>query len=198
MIREEERKKERKDGYKQQERHYLQGNLPDNNRDYQSLPDWVTVVKNQILETLSTNTENWWKEFRGHLGRVTRNNYYWYRWPEFPGERFLTAAEEKERDFASKKSNQNHSLQLLWSRSMFYPPAKSSLWLLSLLTMPSLKAKKGLKIKSEEEWEDLEILISKWTQYLRFVSVHSTYEDFLKMIQNCKWSNCLLPSNSTT
>ena len=26
----------------------------DNNGDHQSLPDWVTVVKSQILETLST------------------------------------------------------------------------------------------------------------------------------------------------
>ena len=116
MIREEERKKERKDGYKQQERHYLQRNLPDNNGDHQSLPDWVTVVKNQILETLSTKTENWWKEFRGQLGRVTRNK------PTTTGtdnlsfqvklavndidevvKRFLIAAEEKERDLAFKK-----------------------------------------------------------------------------------------------
>ena len=37
----------------------------DNNGDLQSLPDWVTVVKSQILETLSTNTEYWWKELRG-------------------------------------------------------------------------------------------------------------------------------------
>ena len=118
MIREEERKKERKDGYKQQERHYLQRNLPDNNGDHQSLPDWVTVVKNQILETLSTKTENWWKEFRGQLGRVTRNK------PTTTGtdnlsfqvklavndidevvKRFLIAAEEKERDLAFKKSD---------------------------------------------------------------------------------------------
>ena len=44
-----------------------------NNGDNQSLPDWVTIVKSQILETLSTNAENWWKDFLGHLGRSTRN-----------------------------------------------------------------------------------------------------------------------------
>ena len=90
----------------------------DNNGDHQSLPDWVTVVKSQILETLSTNTENWWKEFRGHKGKVTRNK------PTSTGtddlsfqvklavndinevvKGFLTAAEEKERDIASKKSD---------------------------------------------------------------------------------------------
>ena len=87
-----------------------------NNGDNQSLPDWVTIVKSQILETLSTNAENWWKDFLGHLGRSTRNK------PASTGtddlsflvklavndinevvKRFLTAAEEKERDFASKK-----------------------------------------------------------------------------------------------
>ena len=44
-----------------------------NNGNNQSLPDWVTIIKSQILETLSTNAENWWKDFLGHLGRSTRN-----------------------------------------------------------------------------------------------------------------------------
>ena len=62
--------------------------------------------------------ENWWKEFRGQLGRVTRNK------PTTTGtdnlsfqvklavndidevvKRFLIAAEEKERDLAFKKSD---------------------------------------------------------------------------------------------
>ena len=89
----------------------------DNNGDHQSLPDWVTVVKSQILETLATSTETWWKEFRGHKGKDTRNKK---STPTVADDLsfqvklavndinqmikgFLTAAEEKERDAASKK-----------------------------------------------------------------------------------------------
>ena len=45
-----------------------------NNGDNQSLPDWVTIVKSHILETLSTNAEKWWKDFLGHLGRSNGTN----------------------------------------------------------------------------------------------------------------------------
>ena len=89
----------------------------DNNGDHQSLPDWVTVVKSQILETLATSTENWWKEFRGQKGKDTRNKK---STPAVTDDvsfqvklavndinqvikGFLIAAEEKERDAASKK-----------------------------------------------------------------------------------------------
>ena len=82
-----------------------------------SLPDWVTVVKSQILETLTTNTEPWWKEFRGHKGKVTRNNKSTSTGTDDLSfqvklavndineviKGFLNAAEEKERDIASKK-----------------------------------------------------------------------------------------------
>ena len=65
---------------------------------------------------MSTNTEVWWKDFIGHLGRSTRNK------PDSTGtddlnslvklavndinevvKGFLIAAEEKERDIAAKK-----------------------------------------------------------------------------------------------
>ena len=69
-----------------------------------------------MTETLSTNTEAWWKDFIGHLGRFTRNK------PASTGtddqsflvklavndinevvKGFLIATEEKERDNAAKK-----------------------------------------------------------------------------------------------
>ena len=38
-----------------------------------ALPEWATVAKSQKIETLSTSTETWWKDFVGHKGRITRN-----------------------------------------------------------------------------------------------------------------------------
>ena len=45
----------------------------DNNGENSSLPEWVTVAKSQMVETLLTGMEAWWKDFINHTGRVTRN-----------------------------------------------------------------------------------------------------------------------------
>ena len=45
----------------------------DGNGENPALQEWVTVPKSQIMETLSTNTETWWKDYIGHTGRATRS-----------------------------------------------------------------------------------------------------------------------------
>ena len=88
----------------------------DNNGENPSLPEWVTVAKSQMVETLLTSMEAWWKDFINHTGRVTRNkstttgtvNLCFIVKPVVNDvnkvvKDFLIAAEGKERDNAAKK-----------------------------------------------------------------------------------------------
>ena len=88
----------------------------DNNGEDPSLPDWVMVAISNMIETLSTNTESWWKDFINHAGRVARNKSTTTGTADLcfvvkpvdnnineVVEGFLIAAEGKERDIAAKK-----------------------------------------------------------------------------------------------
>ena len=87
-----------------------------NNGENLSLPEWVTVAKSQMIETLSTSTEAWWKDFLNHTGRVTRNKSTTTGTVDLcfivkplvndineVVKEFLIAAEGKERDNATKR-----------------------------------------------------------------------------------------------
>ena len=88
----------------------------DNNGEDPSLPDWVMVAISNMIETLSTNTESWWKYFINQAGRITRNKSNTtgtidLRFVVKPVvndinevvKGFPIAAEDKERDTAAKK-----------------------------------------------------------------------------------------------